>query len=207
MEDNNPSNTNEFVHDEGLDRLSLEDESKKKLRRFIDDAELTIEQQEQLRQVSAHYAVRTAPVPEENIGMRDRCLKEAIIQSDLPAYDAQAIENRGVSFGIAEGSKAVVYVNDSPLTQAQLEGAYQFISTPDETDLEAVRIAFEKKQTEALEAAYSAPSYEDVRRPIEMQPAIDTPHTLGAELKPITAQITAQAVKITKKIFEIVGAR
>lgn len=203
METNYLSTINDFVHDEGLDRPTLMNENEEKLRRLIDDAELTLEQQQQLRQVSAHYAVRTAPVPEENVGMRDRCLKEAIIQSDLSLYDAQAVENRGVSFGIAEDRKVAVYLNDSPLTQAQLEDAYQFIPPSDQTDLEAVRIAFEQ-QTEALEVAYSAPSYEADLQLARMQPAIEAPRTISHELKPITAQ----AVKITKSIIkQLVGVR
>jgi hypothetical protein len=206
METNYSPDVNNFVHDEGLDRPSPKDESNEKLRRLINDAELSAEQQQQLRQVSAHYAVRTAPVPEENVRMRDRCLKEAIIQSDLLPYDAQAAENRGISFGIVEDSKAVVYLNGSLLTPAQLEGAYQFISLPDQTDLEAVRIAFEEKQAEVLEAAYAAPSYENDRHLVEMQPAIEAPHTISDELKPITGQI-AKVAKMTKRIFEIVGAR
>lgn len=195
--------TNDFVHDEGLDRPSPTNENEEKLRRLIDAAELSAEQQQQLRRVSAHYAVRTAPVPEENLALRDRCLKEAIIQSDLSAYNTQAIENRGVAFAVAENGSVAIYVNDTMLTQAQLEDAYRFIPLPDQTDLEAVRIAFEQR-AEALKAAVDAVySPDDAPHPAEAQPAIETRRTVGDELKPITAQ----AVKITDKILQLVGVR
>jgi len=192
--------TNDFVHDEGLDRPSPVNENEEKLRRLIDDAELSAEQQQRLRRVSAHYAVRTAPVPEENVALRDRCLKEAIIQSDLSAYDTQAIENRGVAFDMAENGSVIVYVNDTILTQAQLEDAYRFIPLPDQTDLEAVRIAFEQ-QAEALEAAVDAVySPGDVPHPAETQPAIEARRTVEDERRPITGQVA-------KFILELVGVR
>jgi len=196
--------TNNFVHDEGLDRPSPTDENEEKLRRLIDDAELSAEQQQQLRRVSAHYAVRTAPVPEENVALRNRCLNEAIIQSDLSAYDTQAIENRGVAFDVVKNGSTAIYVNDTMLTQAQLGDAYRFIPLPDQTDLEAVRIAFEQRTKELEMAVESVYSPEEVApHPAQAQPAIEARRTVGDELKPITAQVA----KFTDKILELVGVR
>lgn len=203
MEANDSPYDHDFVHDEGLDCPSPLDEKKEELRRLVADAALSSEQQQQLRQVSARYAVLIAPVPEENTTLRERCLAEAIIQSDLSHYDVQAVENSGVAFDAVEG-KLVVYVNDSPLAQSQLEGIYQFISPSDQIDLEEVRIAFEARQAEALEAAYSAPAYEGDRRLAKMQPAIEAPPTIGSEFMPLTAQVK----KMTRMILDqLVGTR
>jgi hypothetical protein len=194
--------TTDFVHDEGLDRPSAVVEREKQLRNLIDNAELSSVQQQQLRQISAHYAVRVAPVPEENLRFRDRCLQEAIIQSDLPVYDGQAVENRGVSFDLAENSMVAVYVNDTKLTQAQLEDVYRLIPMPDHVDLEAVRIAFEQSK-KVIEVAETPTLPEEGIHPALAQPAIEAPRTVKEELKPITAQ----AAKVTDKILQLVGVR
>lgn len=167
---------------------------------ILRDSDLSDDDKQRLRKVSADYVVQTRIIPDEEIELRKLILEN--ISSDIP--DMNEAGMFGLRRLLSRDHGAVLLVDGQPLTIAQLEVVYTAIE-PSKNVLDLAEdqsrptvFAAEATLEEEQEDEQDLDTYEYV-----MRPAIEDASTLLAELRPFTAKLT----EFGGRVVSIVGLR